>query len=113
MFPVEISLSPIELADGLHTIATIRDMSDRQESAAQMAMLQDRERIARDLHDMVIQRLFAAGMSLQAVQGQARPPAVAERIASTIDELDSTIRELRSAIFHSVSRPSIGACRPS
>jgi PAS domain S-box-containing protein len=99
MFPVEISLSPIELADGPHTIATIRDISDRQESAAQMAMLQDRERIARDLHDMVIQRLFAAGMSLQAVQGQAQPPAVAERIASTIDELDSTIRELRSAIF--------------
>jgi PAS domain S-box-containing protein len=99
MFPVEISLSPIELADGPHTIATIRDISDRQESAAQMAMLQDRERIARDLHDMVIQRLFAAGMSLQAVQGQAQPPTVAERIASTIDELDSTIRELRSAIF--------------
>ena len=99
MFPVEISLSPIELADGPHTIATIRDISDRQETAAQMAMLQDRERIARDLHDMVIQRLFAAGMSLQAVQGQAQPPTVAERIASTIDELDSTIRELRSAIF--------------
>lgn len=99
MFPVEISLSPIELPDGPHTIATIRDISDRQESAAQMAMLQDRERIARDLHDMVIQRLFAAGMSLQAVQGQAQPPAVAERIARTIDELDNTIRELRSAIF--------------
>ncbi len=61
MFPVEISLSPIELDDGPHTIATIRDISDRQESAAQMAMLQDRERIARDLHDMVIQRLFARG----------------------------------------------------
>lgn len=99
MFPVEISLSPIELDGRPHTIATVRDISERQESEAEMAMLRDRERIARDLHDMVIQRLFAAGMSLQAVQSRARPPEVAERIASTIDELDSTIRELRSAIF--------------
>ncbi len=99
MFPVEVSLSPI-VVDGDHrTIATIRDISDRQAFATEMAMLQDRERIARDLHDMVIQRLFAAGMSLQAVQGQAQPPVVAERIASTINELDDTIRELRSAIF--------------
>jgi signal transduction histidine kinase len=48
---------------------------------------------------MVIQRLFAAGMSLQAVQASAQPPVVAERIAATITELDDTIRELRSAIF--------------
>ena len=62
MFPVEISLSPCTVDDTLLTIATIRDVSERQESASQMAMLRDRERIARDLHDMVIQRLFAAGM---------------------------------------------------
>jgi signal transduction histidine kinase len=64
-----------------------------------MAMLQDRERIARDLHDMVIQRLFAAGMHLQAVQSAAQPQMVADRIGATINELDDTIRELRSAIF--------------
>jgi PAS domain S-box-containing protein len=99
MFPVEISLSPCTIDDTLFTIATIRDVSDRQESASQMAMLQDRERIARDLHDMVIQRLFAAGMNLQAVQGAAQPKMVADRISSTIAELDDTIRELRAAIF--------------
>lgn len=99
VFPVEISLSPCTIDDEMFTIATVRDVSDRQESASQMAMLQDRERIARDLHDMVIQRLFAAGMNLQAVQGAAQPPMVAERIASTITELDDTIRELRAAIF--------------
>ncbi|HUS43402.1 MAG TPA: PAS domain S-box protein [Ilumatobacteraceae bacterium] len=99
MFPVEISLSPCTIDDAVFTIATIRDVSDRQESASQMAMLQDRERIARDLHDMVIQRLFAAGMNLQAVQSAAQPQMVADRIASTINELDDTIRELRSAIF--------------
>jgi signal transduction histidine kinase len=64
-----------------------------------MAMLQDRERIARDIHDMAIQRLFAAGMSLQAIHGEAESPVVAERIRTTIDELDDTIRELRQAIF--------------
>jgi len=99
MFPVEVSLSPCTVEGEQFTIATIRDVSDRQESAAQMAMLQDRERIARDLHDMVIQRLFAAGMSLQAVQSTARPAIVADRIGATINELDDTIRELRSAIF--------------
>ena len=99
MFPVEISLSPCTIEGVLYTIATIRDVSERQESATRMAMLQDRERIARDLHDMVIQRLFAAGMSLQAVQGAARPQLVADRISDTITELDDTIRELRSAIF--------------
>ncbi len=99
MFPVEISLSPVTIEGCQQTIATIRDVSDRQESAAEMAMLLDRERIARDLHDMVIQRLFAAGMGLQAVQSQAQPPAVADRIANTINELDDTIRELRAAIF--------------
>lgn len=99
MFPVEISLSPLEIDGRQHTIATIRDVSDRQAAATEMAMLQDRERIARDLHDMVIQRLFAAGMSLQAVHAQAQPSVVADRIADTIGELDDTIRELRAAIF--------------
>ncbi len=99
MFPVEISLSPCTIDGERYTMATVRDVSDRQESASRMAMLQDRERIARDLHDMVIQRLFAAGMSLQAVQTAAEPPMVAERIAATINELDDTIRELRAAIF--------------
>lgn len=99
MFPVEISLSPVTIDDELHTIATIRDVSERQESAARVAMLADRERIARDLHDMVIQRIFAAGMSLQSVQSSVQSPIVAERITSTINELDDTIRELRGAIF--------------
>ena len=99
MFPVEISLSPCTIDHVDYTVATVRDVSDRQESAAQMAMLQDRERIARDLHDMVIQRLFAAGMNLQAVQAAAQPPMVADRIAATINELDDTIHELRAAIF--------------
>jgi len=61
-------------------------------------VLEDRERIATDLHDVVIQRLFAAGMRLQAavplVSGQAR-----ERLASVVGELDTTIAEIRDTIF--------------
>lgn len=99
MFPVEISLSPVTLDGDVHTIATVRDVSERQESLAQVALLRDRERIARDLHDMVIQRLFAAGMSLQAMTGVIDQPEVAQRVLKVTDELDDTIRELRSAIF--------------
>ena len=99
LFPVEISLSPVELEDVTFTVATVRDVSEREESASKLAMLRDRERIARDLHDMVIQRIFAAGMNLQALLGEVDSPVVAGRILDTVDELDVTISELRSTIF--------------
>ncbi len=99
LVPVEISLSPIVVEGDLFTIVTVRDVSERRRAAAQLALLGERERIARDIHDMVIQRLFAAGMQLQAVSSMAEPPAVAERMNSVVDELDDTIRELRNAIF--------------
>src|SRR4029079_17679020 len=63
-----------------------------------LAVLQDRDRIARDLHDLVIQHLFATGLGLQSVQRLA-PPAVADRIASAVQSLDATITEVRSTIF--------------
>ena len=104
--PVEISLSPIEVDGHQVVIATVRDvterLADRSESrrnAARLQLLEDRERIGRDLHDMVIQRLFAAGMSLQAVAALAEPASVAERIMGTIDALDDTIRDIRNTIF--------------
>lgn len=105
LFPVEVSLSPVQLDDALLTIATIRDVSQRRADAAKLELLIDRERIARDLHDMVIQRIFGAGLSLQAVVSAA-PPMVAERIGDVIDELDETIRELRGAIFRLSERPA-------
>jgi signal transduction histidine kinase len=64
-----------------------------------ISMLDDRDRIARDLHDRVIQRIFAVGMSLQ---GAARLPdasQVSERVTKAVDELDATINEIRTAIF--------------
>jgi signal transduction histidine kinase len=68
----------------------------------ELAVVEDRERIARDLHDTVIQRLFATGMSLQStVRVVATDPAAAvTRIGeAVVDDLDLTIKEIRSAIF--------------
>jgi signal transduction histidine kinase len=66
-----------------------------------MALLEDRERIARDLHDTVIQRLFATGMSLQSSVRLVRsdPSTASTRIEHAVDDLDVTIKEIRTAIF--------------
>ena len=65
----------------------------------ELALLEDRERIARDLHDTVIQRLFATGLSLQGAARLAQRPEVAERIESAVEDLDVTVKHIRSAIF--------------
>ncbi len=65
----------------------------------ELVLLEDRERIARDLHDTVIQRLFATGLSLQGAARLAQRPEVAARIQSAINDLDETVKQIRSAIF--------------
>lgn len=104
--PVEISLSPIATGTVAGTIATVRDVTERlvdrtalRSSNDRLQLLEERERIGRDLHDMVIQRLFATGMSLQAVADLAEPDDVRERIIAAVDELDDTIRDIRNTIF--------------
>jgi signal transduction histidine kinase len=67
--------------------------------ARQLAILAERERIAHDLHDHVIQRLFAAGMDLQGTLARTRSPEVAERLNRTLDDLQTIIEEIRTAIF--------------
>lgn len=66
-----------------------------------LALAEDRERIAGDLHDTVIQRLFATGMSLQSTSRLVRsdPTAASERIERAVDDLDVTIKDIRLAIF--------------
>jgi len=66
---------------------------------ARLAILEDRGRIARDLHDHVIQRLFGAGLSLQAVAGSISDPALRARVGQQVDALDAAIAEIRTAIF--------------
>ena len=65
----------------------------------QLDVLTERERIARDLHDTVIQRLFAVGLSLQGATAQSAAPEVRKLLADTVDELQSVIAEIRSTIF--------------
>jgi two-component system, NarL family, sensor histidine kinase DevS len=69
-----------------------------------ITLLEERERIARDLHDKVIQRMFAAGMALQTALPLAERTEVASRIAHAIEDLDETIREIRYTIF-ALERP--------
>ena len=63
-----------------------------------LAVLSDRERIARDLHDTVIQRLFAVGMQLQAVS-LTGGPETGERLRASVKDVDDTIRDIRATIF--------------
>ncbi len=64
-----------------------------------MELLEDRSRIARDLHDHVIQRLFAAGLSLQAVASGLGPSEVSRRVTEQITDIDDTIAQIRESIF--------------
>jgi signal transduction histidine kinase len=86
------------------------DRARAREEREMYAVLGDRERIARDLHDVVIQRLFAAGMQLQGAARIAARPEVQERIDQVVDALDTTIRDIRGTIFE-LRSPAAGGVR--
>ncbi len=70
-------------------------LADRQE----LAVISDRERIARDLHDIVIQRLFATGLQLQGVAAMAGAGPLTDRLDTAVADLDNTIKAIRGTIF--------------
>ncbi|MFF4496417.1 GAF domain-containing sensor histidine kinase [Streptomyces sp. NPDC001546] len=74
-------------------------MAEAQRDRERLAVLEDRDRIARDLHDLVIQRLFATGMMLEGAQRRSIVPEVRDGVGKAVDELDVTIQEIRTAIF--------------
>ncbi|MEV3989637.1 GAF domain-containing protein [Streptomyces sp. NPDC049837] len=74
-------------------------MAEAQRDRERLAVYEDRDRIARDLHDLVIQRLFATGMMLEGAQRGALEPAVQAGVERAVDELDVTIQEIRTAVF--------------
>jgi signal transduction histidine kinase len=89
------------LIDSLHDETL--DLSDEVEAVdeleaarSRLAILEDRDRIGRDLHDGVIQRLFAAGLHIQAAIGRADQD---ERLLSVIDEIDDAIKQIRTTVF--------------
>jgi signal transduction histidine kinase len=75
------------------------ELAEHRKDAERLAVFEDRDRIARDLHDLVIQRLYASGMKLQGVMPQIVRPQVEERVSSVVDDLDATIKDIRTAIF--------------
>lgn len=111
---VEMGASPMEdPTDPDRVVVQFQDVTAQVEAASErdrhrraLSTLADRERIARDLHDMVIQRLFAAGMGLQAVLSLAENPLLDQRLNETVDTLDETIAALRTTIFE-LSNPEL------
>ncbi|KOG31876.1 MULTISPECIES: GAF domain-containing protein [Streptomyces] len=75
------------------------ELADRRRDAEQVSLLEDRDRIARDLHDFAIQRLFATGMTLQSARRFVEHPEAVDRLTRAIDDLDATIKIIRSTIF--------------
>jgi signal transduction histidine kinase len=105
--PGSMPLAPaaVEMLTTFATQAAIAlELAEHRKQAEQVAVFEDRDRIARDLHDLVIQRLYATGMSLQGSVSMMPGPA-AERVGQAVDSLDETIREIRTSIFALQSRP--------
>lgn len=106
-FPIDISLAPLtgEGGPGL-VVAAVRDQTRWRQAQQELAtaqaerhVLAERDRIARELHETVIDRLFAAGMGLQGLATQVSQPALSERLQHVINELDAAVRDIRASIF--------------
>jgi signal transduction histidine kinase len=103
--PIDI----VELAETFAAQAAVTlVLAEARQEQGRLAVYEDRDRIARDLHDLVIQRLFATGMQLQ---GALRTPgldeSVRDRMSRAVDEMDETIREIRQTIF-ALHEPTFG-----
>jgi GAF domain-containing protein len=80
------------------------ELAARRWDAERLSLHEDRDRIARDLHDLVIQRLYATGMSLEGAVPMIVAPEVANRVRSAVDAMDETIKDIRATIFALQSR---------
>lgn len=90
----------LDMMAGLADQATLAwQLATTQRHLRELDVLSDRDRIARDLHDHVIQRLFAVGLSLQGTIPRSRLPEVQQRIRNSVDDLQEVIQEIRTAIF--------------
>ena len=114
-FPAQVGLSPVPTAAGQFTLAVIREVTEarrRQDRLQERAILHDRDRIADDLRDTVIQRIFAAGLALEGAAAMTTQPEVRARVRASVDELDQVVRFLRDTIFsldHHLERHSFRA----
>jgi signal transduction histidine kinase len=90
----------LEMATGFANQASVAlELARARADQQRAALLDERERIAADLHDHVIQRLFASGLSLQALAATLGPGRATDRVLATVADLDATISQIRTAIF--------------
>jgi signal transduction histidine kinase len=80
------------------------ELAASRAEAERLSLYEDRERIGRDLHDLVIQRLYATGMSLESTMPMITRPEVASRITNAVDAMDLTIKDIRATIFELQAR---------
>jgi PAS domain S-box-containing protein len=107
-FPVEISLSPVETASGNYVIAVVHDITERQQLEEErnhfrmeLEMERERDRIGMDLHDGIMQEIYAAGLTLELALGDVQEDVsvASEGIERAIEQLHEVIRNIRSYIF--------------
>jgi two-component system, NarL family, sensor histidine kinase DevS len=93
--------SDLAMAAGFAAHASVAlELADSRSSEQKLVLLEDRDRIAMDLHDHVIQELFAIGLSLEGVAGQlGGEERLAGRVRQSVDDIDRTIRRIRTSIF--------------
>jgi signal transduction histidine kinase len=96
----QFSQTDLELATAFANQAAVAlELSESRQDKEQMQLYADRDRIARDLHDHVIQQLFASGLALQGVSMGLADPVQAARIEQVVENLDQAIKQIRSSIF--------------
>lgn len=92
--------SDLTMAAGFANHASVAlELADARSAGQRFVLLEDRERIARDLHDHVIQQLFAIGLSLESTATLMEPGATSHRIQQRVADIDRTIRQIRTRIF--------------
>jgi len=96
----EFSQADLDMATTFANHAAVAlELADARADQQRVVLLEDRDRIARDLHDHVIQRLFAAGLTVQSLQSLQPEQAAAAKLSQVVTDLDDTIRQIRSSIF--------------
>jgi signal transduction histidine kinase len=105
-----------EVVSGFATQAGVAlELAARRADAERLSLFEDRDRIARDLHDLVIQRLYATGMSLEGAMPMITRPELKTRVSNAVDAMDDTIKDIRATIFalqardHADAQPDIRA----
>ena len=100
----------LEMAEAFAEQAALAlELTDARANRERLAALENRDRIARDLHDHVIQRLFAAGLTAQSLAETTTEPLIHDGLERTINELNGTIRQIRTTIFGLTDNPSNAA----